>query len=671
MPVSPDSTRDVIHALVVTMFKAVPGQTNYFALQSIVDDGGTLLDVATVLAGKDGFLAQFDGLESIEDKIGVLLANMGIESGSDGYETAETFFLNGLSEGTPVPSLILTAVTALLGAGAESDFADAATVLANKVDVAKFYTSTVSEPAEDLADLQAFIASVTGDPASVVSAKAAIETGETPVATTFDFEATGDSGDNALTGTAGADKLDGLAGDDTLTGNEGNDSLIGGAGADLIDAGAGDDTLLGNDGSDSLIGGDGIDSLNGGAGDDTLTGGTGDDVLSGDDGDDLLTGDAGNDSLEGVDGDDVLIGSEGNDTLLGGVGNDTLEGGDGADALSGNAGDDRLDGGVGADTLNGGAGNDTLLGGGDADELTGELGNDSLDGGAGADTLNGGVDDDTLLGGADADLLIGDTGADSLDGGAGADTLDGSLDNDTIMGGLGADSLSGGTGDDVFVFAESGIANADTITDFGTGNDVIHLDEDVFDEIDGAISDLFVTVSSHEELVAEDYDNDSVLIFRSDTGALYYDTDGATTDYSESDSDSGTTYTLSVDSQQVTEGETLDVTVATKDGSTVDPAVELAYTISGGVNADDFGGTLTGTVSIAAGSSSATFTLSPAADTTTEAGGERATITLDDDTGASLDIRVFDVPADPDGSRGLELIGIFSGTVTADDIVMV
>ena len=57
------------------------------------------------------------------------------------------------------------------------------------------------------------------------------------------------SGDNLLTGSAGADTLDGQAGNDTLDGLGGNDILIGGSGNDLylFGAGYGDDQVQEND----------------------------------------------------------------------------------------------------------------------------------------------------------------------------------------------------------------------------------------------------------------------------------------------------------------------------------------------------------------------------------------------------------------------------------------
>ena len=68
-------------------------------------------------------------------------------------------------------------------------------------------------------------------------------------------------GDDATTGTAGADVIDGLGGDDTIDGGNGDDDLFGNYGNDILNGGAGNDVLDGGRGMDLLIGGDGDDLL--------------------------------------------------------------------------------------------------------------------------------------------------------------------------------------------------------------------------------------------------------------------------------------------------------------------------------------------------------------------------------------------------------------------------
>ncbi|MEC9434091.1 MAG: calcium-binding protein [Pseudomonadota bacterium] len=101
----------------------------------------------------------------------------------------------------------------------------------------------------------------------------------------------------------------------------------------------------------------------------------------------------------------------------------------------------------------GAAGDDVFVGGGQADVLVGARGADMLRGGGGADVLNGNRGADELYGNAKADVL---------NGGGGADLL---------VGGRGKDELTGGKGADTFQF--TGKYGRDTVTDFGTGRDVL------------------------------------------------------------------------------------------------------------------------------------------------------------------------------------------------------
>ena len=109
--------------------------------------------------------------------------------------------------------------------------------------------------------------------------------------------------------------VSGGTGDDVLTGTAGADVLHGNAGNDLLDAQGGDDVLFGHDGNDTL---------NGGAGNDYLRGGAGTDVLNGGADNDNLDGDMGADTVNGGDGDDLIVDWLGSDTISGGAGNDVI-----------------------------------------------------------------------------------------------------------------------------------------------------------------------------------------------------------------------------------------------------------------------------------------------------------------------------------------------------------
>lgn len=108
----------------------------------------------------------------------------------------------------------------------------------------------------------------------------------------------------------------------------------------LIYGSSGNDAISGSKGADLIWGGDGNDTISGLSGNDFLYCGNGDDTASGENGSDRLSGNAGNDFLSGNAGNDFLYGDAGNDTLNGGIGIDLLDGGMGKDILTGGAGID-------------------------------------------------------------------------------------------------------------------------------------------------------------------------------------------------------------------------------------------------------------------------------------------------------------------------------------------
>ncbi len=102
--------------------------------------------------------------------------------------------------------------------------------------------------------------------------------------------------------------------------------------------------------------------------------------------------------------------------------------------------------------------------------------NDTIAAFAGDDTVFGGLGNDSIDGGLGNDTLVGGDGSDTLIGGPGNDSLSGEDGSDTLIGGPGSDTLTGGGGADVFFFPQLlSNANADTISDFGNGADVIRV----------------------------------------------------------------------------------------------------------------------------------------------------------------------------------------------------
>jgi Ca2+-binding RTX toxin-like protein len=107
-----------------------------------------------------------------------------------------------------------------------------------------------------------------------------------------------------------------------------------------------------------------------------------------------------------------------------------------------------------------------------------------------------------------------------------ADVIKAGAGNDTINGGLGSDTLTGGLGNDTFVFnTKLGPSNIDTITDFTSG-DKIALAGSIFSKLKGDkdLSDNFALDSATTDK--------HFLIYKTDTGQLYYDVDGNATNSS-------------------------------------------------------------------------------------------------------------------------------------------
>jgi Ca2+-binding RTX toxin-like protein len=373
-----------------------------------------------------------------------------------------------------------------------------------------------------------------------------------------------------LFGDAGEDTLYGIY-RSRLNGGEGDDIIYGG---DYLGYGYGN-ILNGDAGDDYLWAGGGrrflydpaaeLNILNGGIGDDILYGGLYSSVLNGGADNDILDGGNRPDTLNGGAGDDILDGGEHTDTVTyadataavtvslaittaqdtGGAGVDTLlnverlVGSTYNDVLAGGSGDDRLFGGNGADTLSGGAGYDVLDGGAHTDTAsyadataavkvdlailttqdTGGAGKDRL---ISIENLLGSAFDDRLYGDAGNNRLTGGDGADWLNGRDGNDILSGGAQDDRLTGGLGNDRLTGGAGEDSFFFnATLGADNVDTIVDFTVGEDIILLEDGIFQGLPKGVLTASAFVTGTAALDADDR-----IIYDSATGALLFDADG-------------------------------------------------------------------------------------------------------------------------------------------------
>ena len=227
---------------------------------------------------------------------------------------------------------------------------------------------------------------------------------------------------------------------------------------------------------------------------------------------------------------DIASGDGNNNTFYGLLGNDTLSGGGGADTLYGNFGNDNLDGGAGNDTMTGGAGNDTYF-----VDSAGDL---VIEGaGEGKDTvkskinytLGNQVEKLILTGTANRNgtgnklknTINGNNGNNVLKGKGKKDIINGKSGDDTLVGGAGNDVLTGGAGSDAFVF-NSKTEGVDTIKDFVSGTDEIHIDRDSF----GGGLAKGVLPAGRFVLGTAAQDANDRFIYNFQTEELFFDADG-------------------------------------------------------------------------------------------------------------------------------------------------
>jgi Ca2+-binding RTX toxin-like protein len=135
----------------------------------------------------------------------------------------------------------------------------------------------------------------------------------------------------------------------------------------------------------------------------------------------------------------------------------------------------------------------------------------------------------SLVGNAGANVLTGGLGDDTLQGGAGNDNLSGGAGFDQLKGGNGKDILTGGTGTDWFIFdvAANATTNRDTVSDFGSGVDVLQFSRAIFTGLSAAPLGALSTDAFWSGVNANAaHDATDRFIYNTTTGVLYYDADG-------------------------------------------------------------------------------------------------------------------------------------------------
>jgi Ca2+-binding RTX toxin-like protein len=281
--------------------------------------------------------------------------------------------------------------------------------------------------------------------------------------------------------------------------------------------------LYGNSGKNTLTGGDGADFLQSNGGVDRMIGGAGGDIYV-TEGDDFIVEQpgGGNDTIRLYNGNPNVKSY----TLTTNV--EVLVNYSSIQVLNGNGLDNILatsDFNNASETFDGRGGNDLMIGGkGDDTYITdgGETIREEPD--EGNDTVLSSVSL-TLSHYEDIENLTLTGRANTSGGGNGGNNvITGNSGSNTLYGHGGADMMTGGAGKNSFVFSASmRNSNIDTITDFNVNDDTIRLSSAVFGALpDGALS----AAAFARNTTGQATDASDRIIYETDTGRLFYDSDG-------------------------------------------------------------------------------------------------------------------------------------------------
>ncbi|MFM6731940.1 MAG: beta strand repeat-containing protein, partial [Microcystis panniformis] len=378
--------------------------------------------------------------------------------------------------------------------------------------------------------------------------------------------------------------------------------------------------------------------------------------FTGTNGNDNITGTSDSDNISGLDGNDTLSGLGGNDIIIGGNGNDLLNGGNGNDTLQG------TNNGIGEqDYLQGGTGNDRFILA-DTTKTFYDDGNSTLPGNNDYATIaDFNTTDDTIqLRGSSGDYLLSVSGSNTKlyinKPGSEPDELIAVINNQSALSltasyfrygssptlpsitlAVSPSSVTeDGTANLVYTFTRSGVTTDALTVNYtveGTatnGTDYASIPTSVTFAANSATATL--TVDPTPDTIVES--NETVILtLASGTGYAV----GTTTPVTGTITNDDTSITLAVSPASVTEdGTTNLIYTFTRNGVTTN-SLTVNYTLGGTatLNTDYTRTGTTNTVTFAAGSSTATVTVDPTADTTFEP-DETVILTLASGTGYTV-----------------------------------
>ena len=492
------------------------------------------LPFGSASGGSNGaeLIVDLAGADADADAVAALIEALRYDNAAGGNPTESTRAIDVVlndGSGDSAPSRATIAVTNIDDPPVAVD--DAVAAMANAVLAGDVTAANPSSPDTDPDDPLAVTA--VADGAGATGAVGAVLTLPSGARVTVNADGT-----FAYDPNGAFDSLPGpLSGASNLTGADGFSYELNGDGTFGSGSGSEADvtvTVAGVDGpGDVLLGTPGADALNGGVGGDTMLGGDGDDRYTVDDPGDAVTEafttSGGFDSVQsaaitlnlaasGFSGqaiEAVTLRGAGDLNAIGNILRNVLTGNDGSNVLNGQAG---------ADRMRGLDGNDTYV----VDD-PGDVVDEGLAGSGGLDRILSSVSIDLL----DATRVIGEIERVELTGSADIDVVGNALDNglvgnagdNRIAGGAGSDVLTGGLGEDAFYFGENpGNSFVNRITDFSRTDDIIELDDDAFTGFRGGpglTSEKFLVLGTRAQ------DGNDVVLYDANTGAVYFDRDGA------------------------------------------------------------------------------------------------------------------------------------------------
>ncbi|MEC7187035.1 MAG: hypothetical protein VXW45_01175 [Pseudomonadota bacterium] len=231
MAITAETRQDIIE-LVVTAYGAAPGTTLLTELVAIIDNGGTLSDVADNLTSRSEWTSVYPSFQTAEEFatewLGNLLPEASAETLAGGVEIAVGLVNGGSSFG----EIIIAAQDFLSNLPeTDADYGVSAANFNNKVEVATYYTITLEEAAQSSTTLSG----VTSDDATITTAKAAADTAALPAAdagasytllTGLDSKTLGTGDDSAFATDSTTAASDTFNVSDSVNGSDGTDTFF-------------------------------------------------------------------------------------------------------------------------------------------------------------------------------------------------------------------------------------------------------------------------------------------------------------------------------------------------------------------------------------------------------------------------------------------------------------